>query len=179
MAASADAIKVHAVLARLARMTTRESLAFGLQWPASRVDEAIADPRAALQGTALRITVSNGQVGVVTAERLVSDDEMQRVYLKFFERESLATDALTMLKAIAEGLVQTDHERGFGAADRVSWLALHKYGLVDRDASGTLTLSPRVQFSLRLLGPKDAGLRRVGFAGRARKPRGRQPTASR
>ena len=84
-----------------------------------------------------------------------------------------------MLKAIADGLVRSDHERTFGAADRVSWLALHKYGLVDRAADGTLTLSPRVQFSLRLIGPKDAGLRRVGFAGRARRPTGRRPNLSR
>jgi transcriptional regulator with XRE-family HTH domain len=176
---SDDAVRVHAVLTRLGRMTTRESIAHGLQWPAARVDEAIAALRAALNGTALRLTVHNGRVGVVVAESLVSDDEMRRVYLRVFERESLANDELTMLKAIAVGLVRSDHERTFGAGDRVSWLALHKYGLVDRAADGTLALSARVQFSLRLIGPKDAGLRRVGFTGRARWPTGRHANISR
>lgn len=44
-----------------------------------------------------------------------------------------------MLKAIADGLVRSDHERSFGAGDRVSSLALNKYGLVDRAADGALS----------------------------------------
>jgi hypothetical protein len=106
-----DWVKVHGVLTRLGRITTRESLAHGLQWPASRVGEAIAALRTPLHGTALRLTDHNGRVGVVVAESHVSDDEMRRVYLEVVERESPANDEHTMLKAIADGLVRSDHER--------------------------------------------------------------------
>jgi hypothetical protein len=75
------------------------------------VGEAIAALRTPLHGTALRLTDHNGRVGVVVAESHVSDDEMRRVYLEVVERESPANDELTMLKAIADGLVRSDHER--------------------------------------------------------------------
>lgn len=108
----------------------------------------------------LKITTSNGRVGLVPRDDAVTPDELVALHHAVMAVDGLRHPAARMLSAVAHGEIKSDREQQIRHADLPHLQSLLKQRLIERTADGQLHLAGDVAFSLGLTDARSAGLRR-------------------
>lgn len=108
----------------------------------------------------LRITTNNSRVALLARDDAISIAEVQQLDREVMAVDELKHPAARLLSQVVHREISSDREQHMRQGDRPHLQSLLRQGLVRRQNGGHLRLSGDVAFSLGLLDPLTAKLRR-------------------
>jgi transcriptional regulator with XRE-family HTH domain len=132
----ADDLRIEAALALLAKATSAEDLADGLQWDLVRVHAALHALRRRLAVGGVRLQRNAGRYRLVPATGLLSNAEVRRLEQASVATSRVARHEARVLLAAVRGLTDARWLQNASNADRVAAARLTRLGWVTTSAGG-------------------------------------------